>query len=273
MYRQTSSMRASIIVIAIACALSACTYDYDALRRGQGAPDSGPGIDAGPRCMSDTECDDGTWCNGDEHCRVGDPAANGFGCVPGIPRCVVTGECIEADSRCGSGCPDGDGDGYEPTSCGGNDCDDGDPRRNPGGTERCDAAGLDEDCNPATFGELDADGDGFFDATCCNGDFCGDDCDDGNGDAHPGAEEVCNSVDDNCNGSTDEGVHITYYADMDHDSHGAPAPTTLACTLPAGYAVSPDDCDDGSNTRYPGAPEACNMIDDDCDGVADDSCM
>jgi hypothetical protein len=78
---------------------------------------------------------------------------------------------------------DMDGDGSFDVACGGDDCDDTDARRHPRAVEVCDPAGLDEDCNPATFGDRDADGDGFVSHTCCNlrddGTLnCGTDCDD-----------------------------------------------------------------------------------------------
>lgn len=249
-----------------------CSYDYARLRDGTGI-DGGQRMDSGPRCAEHTECDDADWCNGSERCAPRDPSADGFGCVPGIPRCVVSGECFPAEQRCGSGCVDEDGDGYEATSCGGTDCDDGDARRNPGGTERCDAAGLDEDCNPATFGELDADGDGFLDAACCNGDFCGDDCDDDRDAVHPGATEVCNEIDDDCDGRIDEGVQNIYYRDADGDGYGAPAPTIHACSRPAGYSDVSTDCDDMNANRNPGRTEVCgNGIDDNCDRRIDEGC-
>jgi hypothetical protein len=264
-------MRRAIALAALL--LCACTYDYDTLRRGRPIDAGPPGPDAGPRCAGDDECDDGTWCNGDEHCRPSDQAADDFGCVPGIPRCVVTGECLETDQSCGSGCADDDGDGYEATQCGGNDCDDTDPRRNPGGSEQCDVAGLDEDCNPATFGVLDADGDSFPDDSCCNGDFCGNDCNDNNDAQNPTIVEVCDHIDNNCDGRVDEGVQTTFYRDVDGDGFGASAPTTADCSRPSGYSDNASDCDDNRAATNPAATEACNMIDDNCDRAVDNACM
>lgn len=91
--------------------------------------------------------------------------------------------------------PDQDGDGHDSLAFGGDDCDDDDVNRFPGNTEICDAEHHDEDCDPATFGMRDADGDGYPDARCCNssreGHFtCGTDCDDGNAVIHPDAQ-VC----------------------------------------------------------------------------------
>ena len=80
-------------------------------------------------------------------------------------------------------CDDSDGDGHRAASCGGDDCDDTDPHAYPGNPETCDAAGHDEDCDPATLGP-DADHDGLPATTCCDTQpggalLCGTDCDDG----------------------------------------------------------------------------------------------
>ena len=63
---------------------------------------------------------------------------------------------------------DADGDGVDSLVTGGSDCDDNDRNRFPGNTEVCDPDGHDEDCDYATFGNRDADGDGYFDAMCTN---------------------------------------------------------------------------------------------------------
>ncbi|MBI3757503.1 MAG: putative metal-binding motif-containing protein, partial [Deltaproteobacteria bacterium] len=96
------------------------------------------------------------------------------------------------------------------------------------------------------------------------------DCNDTNAAVHPGAAEVCNGIDDNCDGQIDEGVKSTFYADVDNDGYGNVTQTTQACTAPSGYVSNSTDCNDGVATVHPGAPEVCNGVDDNCDGQIDE---
>ena len=74
------------------------------------------------------------------------------------------------------------------------------------------------------------------------------DCNDGDISINPGASEVCNGIDDDCNGTIDNGF------DVDGD----------------GYTSCNGDCDDNNGAVYPGATEVCNNIDDNCNLVIDD---
>jgi PKD repeat protein len=103
---------------------------------------------------------------------------------------------------------------------------------------------------------VDADGDGYDNRV---------DCDDHNPAVHPGAVEVCNGIDDNCDGQIDEGVLLTFYRDSDGDGYGDPSVSVQACTAPAGYVANNTDCDDTDPAVNPGMNEiGDNGKDDDC---------
>jgi hypothetical protein len=101
------------------------------------------------------------------------------------------------------------------------------------------------------------------------------DCNDDDPAVNPGAQELCNGIDDNCDGQIDNGAAITWYVDNDHDGVGVDDPSTnqVSCTPPNGYASIAGDCDDASLAVHPGAVEVCNGVDDDCDGQIDDGVL
>ncbi len=99
----------------------------------------------------------------------------------------------------------------------------------------------------------------------------GTDCDDSNTSIYPGATELCDGIDNNCNGDTDEGLTITYYRDFDNDGYGNPSITQTGCSAPSGYIAVAGDCNDSNDTIHPGATEFCNGTDDDCDGSTDEN--
>ncbi len=106
---------------------------------------------------------------------------------------------------------------------------------------------------------VDADGDG---STSCE------DCDDTNPRVHPHAEEVCDRVDNDCDGTADEGVDTVFWLDEDEDGWGVGDTATRACRTPgAQWARQSGDCDDFDAAAYPDAPETCDDgVDQDCDG-------
>ncbi|WP_173179852.1 MopE-related protein [Desulfosarcina ovata] len=152
---------------------------------------------------------------------------------------------------------DSDEDGYSYDV----DCDDADATVNPGATEEP-YNGKDDDCNAATLDD-DLDQDGYVLA---------DDCDDTDASVNPGATEVCDGIDNNCDGQIDEGVTITFYLDADGDGFGDEAASTEACEAPTGYVAVAGDCDDADAAINPGATEVCDDIDNNCDGQIDEGC-
>ena len=93
------------------------------------------------------------------------------------------------------------------------------------------------------------------------------DCDDSDRLVFTGATELCDGVDNNCNGQVDEFVAVVrQWVDADGDSHGAPGSTPIrTCERVDGYAPTDDDCDDADPLRFPGATDVCDGVDNDCD--------
>ncbi len=158
-------------------------------------------------------------------------------CVGECPDGTVCrgGSCVEPNGSCeGVFCPAGE-------YCSGGTCTAGDP---------CDGVTCPDPGDVCQAGRCvaggdDADGDGVS---------AREDCDDWNPDVHPGAAEVCNGRDDDCDGLVDE--------DNDRDRDGF-----TSCGTGSARTT---DCDDGDPEVYPGAPERCNGVDDDCDGETDE---
>ena len=184
--------------------------------------------------------------------------------------------------------PDIDGDGYMDAELGGDDCNDGDAAIHPAATERCD--GVDNDCDGtidnsdavgATIWYPDTDADGYGDAaspeSACDqplGSLSdGTDCDDRNATIRPGATEMCDGVDNDCDGTADENDAadvVTWYSDADGDGWGDDDVTYVSCDVPVGFVAGGNDCDDGNASVSPGATEYCNGRDDNCDGTTDE---
>jgi hypothetical protein len=101
------------------------------------------------------------------------------------------------------------------------------------------------------------------------GDPGSDDCSDGDASVYPGAVEVCDGVDNDCDDEVDEGVTSTYWYDGDGDGYGDPLLTEQLCEALSGWVPNGDDCDDTDAAINPAAVEACDEVDDDCDGVVD----
>jgi hypothetical protein len=101
------------------------------------------------------------------------------------------------------------------------------------------------------------------------------DCDDAAKAVHPGATELCNGVDDDCDAGVDDDAvdRSTWYADSDGDGYGNAARSALSCTAPGGWVADATDCDDANDATWPGADEICDTDDNDCDGSVDEDAV
>lgn len=161
----------------------------------------------------------------------------------GVTLCAAARDCDDGrfcngTETCSPGAPGAGADG----------CVEGTP---PCAMDACDESAERCDCGA----ESDADSDGH-DSTACGGD----DCDDDDGNRYPGNEEVCDAEghDEDCDPTT-----LAAEGEADEDGDGS---VSSAC---CNGTECGSDCNDARRDVYPGATEACNTVDDDCDGVTD----
>jgi hypothetical protein len=136
------------------------------------------------------------------------------------------------------------------------------------------------DCGEDTLGFPDRDGDGFgnpnLQTSSCSEPVVqnGDDCDDGNFSVNPEAPEICDTLDNDCDGLTDgddPDVQLTeQFPDVDGDDFGEAGAAVLTCEVLPGHVAVGGDCNDADETINPDADELCDDIDNDCNGLADD---
>ncbi len=180
-------------------------------------------------------------------------SCTGAGCVPAGCQTTPGNDCNDNDPNthlciCSSVCTDNDHDGYSPDggSCGPIDCNDSNPLEHP---------------NQTWY--QDVDGDGYSSGNMivqCSRPVgykaaseliaTSGDCNDNNPNIHPGATEVCNGVDDNCNGQIDEGG-VCGVPDLLVSAWTAPA---NAC---AGANISIKDTTKNQGTGTAGASQTC----------------
>jgi hypothetical protein len=174
------------------------------------------------------------------------------------------------------------------------DCDDTNPDVSPGAPEVCDGLdndcdGIPEDADPDLVGGfeilIDSDGDGVgsADNTTMVCEMPSDpvvddtDCDDFNADTFPGAVEICDKADNDCDGLIDDDdadVDLTtgriFYVDDDDDGYGVDTITILQCWMPLGFTPQDGDCDDADRSAHPLSYELCDGVDNNCSGLVDD---
>jgi hypothetical protein len=122
-------------------------------------------------------------------------------------------------------------------------------------------------CLAIACGVVDADLDGFT---------AEQDCDDFNNLVFPGGNELCDGLDNDCNGVADDAYAAggtVFYLDSDGDGFGATTGTAVACSAPTGFVATADDCDDLDGGVNPLADELCDGIDQDCDRRIDDNAV
>ncbi len=292
--------------------LPTVTYyaDADGDGFGNGLMDSTTCVAPNGYVTDNTDCNDldslinpsTTWYMDMDGDLIGESTMTFTGCVPPSGYVLTSGDCNDMNNQIIGPVTyyvDVDSDSYGDASTAqvlcqnpgsgyvtvGGDCNDNNAQINPAATEICD--GIDNDCDGLVDDSLtfvtyfpDADADGF--GTGNGQSLCqnpgagfvtiGGDCNDNNTQINPTATEICDGIDNDCDGLVDDSLtFVTYFPDTDGDGFGTGNGQSLCQNPGAGFVTVGGDCNDNDDQINPSALEICDGIDNDCDGVADDS--
>ena len=95
------------------------------------------------------------------------------------------------------------------------------------------------------------------------------DCNDADAAIFPGADELCDSIDNDCNDEIDDGAGTLFFVDADRDGYGDASATEMACEVGEGLSENAEDCDDTNADVNPSMAELCDGVDNNCDGILD----
>jgi len=235
----------------------------------------GCGANVGECTAGTSTCTDGVWseCDDlgptDELCDALDNDCDGAIDNDLQSECGINlGQCIRGVTSCNMGVWSTCKGGVDPVDelCDGldNDCD----------------GSADEDASDASTWYQDADNDTYgtlavtLVACSAPAGYVADntDCDDAQRFSFPSNPEVCDGLDNDCNGEVDDGniAPADWYLDNDGDTYGDPSISIATCTPPAGYVLDKTDCNDAVAAVHPGGIELCDGLDNDCSAATAD---
>ena len=226
--------------------------------------------------VDDNPVDGQPWFTDADGDGEGDPQEHYYACGPAEGRSDQPTDCDDTDPEIfagsseipydgidqdcsGADLTDVDEDGLDAVEVGGSDCDDTDPS-------------LPKDW--FTDADLDTYGDDDAIVNSCGGEglvLRGGDCDDAEPLANPATLESCDDIDNDCDGTVDEGFQFVYwFPDADGDGFGETGSPIYSCDKEISWVRSSSDCNDTDNAVHPGAAEIWyDGVDQDCSGGGD----